>query len=365
MKLGKRPRWILVFAILITSLAVFLTQVDSVQATLSDVHFATVLIRVENEIIRKTPAGQYYDSLLWKHADEVSQIVSAHPEHEEVLLHAIRLFIPGLEALLDGKGDTIHITSEHVKNMEAELDWFAARGSPALQEDIQREQKRFPLDNFVGMTMSEALDFVNSSWRPDMMIQQTSTPNQVVEQALVPDVVVQPDPTPESVVKQTLVAGSNGKWAYYVHDGVYFEYPTGYYLQNSEPAGHFDFMLSTSAPEESDPYEIMVRIWKVPYDQKNDLTPERWYPAESIIWKRNIQNLDFEGLEFISRGPSTQGVDLNAVQYNWKNQIAVYVLCMYIDKVPLLPASLDDLSTVNQRYKYFQHMVDSLRMQTP
>ena len=365
MKLRKRPRWILVFAILITSLAVFLNHVGTVQATFSNIHIVTVLFRVEREIMQKSPAGLYYESLFWKHNDELIQISLNHPENEEEFWRVNRLFVPGLEALLNGKGDTVRINWEQIQSLKKELDWLASVGSPSLREDIEKEQQRFPLDKFVGMTMIEALDFINSSWRPDMMIQQTSTPNQVVEQALVPDVVVQPDPTAESVVKQTLVAGSNGKWAYYVHDGVYFEYPTGYYLQNSEPAGHFDFMLSTGAPEESDPYEIIVRIWKVPYDQKNDLTPERWYPAESIIWERNIQNLDFEGLEFISRGPSTQGVDLNAVQYNWKNQIAVHVLCMYIDKVPLLPASLDDLSTVNQRYKYFQHMVDSLRMQTP
>src|SRR5689334_21359856 len=187
MKFGKYPRWIAIFSVLLQSLAIFLLRTNSVRATLDDMHQATVLLRVEAEIMQKTPAGQYYDALFWKHAHEVTQIMRNYPEHTEVLLDAINVFIPGLEALLDGKGDNVHITSEHVERLKAELDWFAARGSPALREDIQKEQQRFPLDHFVGMTMSEALDFINSNWEPKM---------------------------------QNVVPHSDGKWSFYVLNGV-------------------------------------------------------------------------------------------------------------------------------------------------
>src|SRR5689334_3442544 len=221
MKFGKYPRWIAIFSVLLQSLAIFLLRTNSVRATLDDMHQATVLLRVEAEIMQKTPAGQYYDALFWKHAHEVTQIMRNYPEHTEVLLDAINVFIPGLEALLDGKGDNVHITSEHVERLKAELDWFAARGSPALREDIQKEQQRFPLDHFIGMTMSEALDFINSSWAPDMVVQQALEPDPTTLQTPMSSTVVQPDPTHEPVIQQTLVPGSNGEWAYYVYNGVY------------------------------------------------------------------------------------------------------------------------------------------------
>ena len=79
------------------------------------------------------------------------------------------MFVPGLEALLDGEGHTVQITSEQVESLRTYLDWLASLGSLAFREDIQKEQHRFPLDIFVGMTMSEALDFINLSWIPTLL----------------------------------------------------------------------------------------------------------------------------------------------------------------------------------------------------
>ncbi|HKG54429.1 MAG TPA: hypothetical protein VKB04_09215, partial [Anaerolineales bacterium] len=109
MKLGKRSRWMIIFVILLTFLAIFFTHVDSVQATFSNMHVATVLFRVETEIMQKTPAGSYYRSLFWKHSDELVQIFLNHPENEEEFWRVNRLFIPGLEALLNGEGNTVRI----------------------------------------------------------------------------------------------------------------------------------------------------------------------------------------------------------------------------------------------------------------
>jgi len=167
MKFDKRSRWAIVVAGLVVLSMLLLTQVDSVTATFSDMHMFVVMLRVESEIMQKTPSGQYYDSLFWKHSEELMQIIEPNPGKYEELVRVNRLFIPGLEALLEGKGDTVRITSEQVEGLKAQLDWFYSRGSPALREDIQRELQRLPLDHFVSITMREAWDFINSSWTPD------------------------------------------------------------------------------------------------------------------------------------------------------------------------------------------------------
>jgi hypothetical protein len=357
MNLGKRSRWMIIFAILLTFLAIFLTQVDSVQATLDDMHAATVLARVDAEILQKTPMGQYYRALLLKHADELVWIMDSHPEHEEVVLHVIRLFIPDLEVLLDGKGDKVYISSEHVESAKTELDWFASMGSPALRDDIRKEEQRLPLDNFVGMTMSDALKLINSRWTPDMAPQQTSAPDSVVQSA----------PTPELVIDKTLVPGSNGKWAYYVRDGIYFEYPTSYYLRLTKGPSidTISFIPSAGVPGKWDPYTITVDILNVPVAEKDRLRSDYWYQAESIIWAKPIQNDTFEGIEFISKPvPNASIFYLDVVQYSQENQLALHI-SMFVNESLPVSGGFDYLAMINQRYEYFQHMVDHLCMQTP
>jgi hypothetical protein len=354
MKLGKRSRWMISSVIFVIVLAIFFTQVGFVQA-ISDVHTGEVLVRLETEIMQKTPAGQYYNSLLGKHVNEFNQIASADLGHVEVLLDDIRVFIPELEALLDGKGDTVEITSEHVKRLKVELDWFAAKGSPALREDIQKEQQRFPLDNFVGMTMSDALVFINSKIVFDEMSQQIP----------MPDVVWQPEPTPELMVKQTFVPGSNGKWSYYFQNGIYLEYPTSYYVRLPISDGYVGLVPSRNLPRDWNPSELMVEMLNMSVLENDILNPSDWYPAERILWHREVQNREFEGFEMIQRLSDTQGVDLIAILYNRENQRLVYIHVYDGDENLPTAERFDYYNWINEHYEYFQHMVDHIRLQTP
>ena len=176
MKINKRSRWSYFVIVFIAFSILLLTQVDTVQATFTNMHMFTVMLRVEAEIMQKTPAGRHYDSLFWKHSRELANLIETTPGKTEELIEGNRLFIPGFEALLDGNGETVHITSEQVETLKAQLDWFYSKGSPALQEDMQRELQRLSLDHFVGMTMTEAWDYINSKWTTDMMAQPTEVP---------------------------------------------------------------------------------------------------------------------------------------------------------------------------------------------
>jgi len=335
MKLGKRFRWMIIFAILLTSLAIFLTHVDYVQATFSNMHAFTVLLRVETEIMQKTPAGQYYEALFWKHNDELMQISINHPENEEEFWRVNRLFIPGLEALLDGKGDKVRITSEQIQSLKAELDWLASVGSSALQEDIQKEEQRFPLDMFVGMTMKETLDFINSNW------------------------------TPDSLTEKSLVPESDRKWAYYVYNGIYFEYPNNYSLQISGSENDYIYFIPfQGSPEQWNPCVVKVRIWNIPVNERDANNPRSWYVPESIVWESVIQNAEFPGVEFISSRPSQSDIAIHAFQYNQENQLAVDIWMLVMES-PHFPDDFDYSAMINQQYEYFQHMADNLHVQRP
>jgi len=336
MKLNKRSRWIIVVIILVVLSMLIFTPFDAVQATFNNMHATMVMLRVEREIMQKMPAGQYYESLFWKHNDEIMQISFNHPENKEEFWRVTRLFIPGLEALLDGEGDTVQITSEQVESLKAELNWFASVGSPALREDIEKEQQRVPLDSFVGMSMNEALDFINSNWTPDPAIQQF----------LVPD--------------------SDGKWAYYIHDkGVYLEYPSSYSLQVSRSEKDFIYFIpSTGVPEQWNPCVMKVRIWNVPVIEKDTANSHSRYSPESIVWEHSIQGSEFQGIEFISSRIGMPVMNIRAFQYNQENQLAIDIW-VFVSVNPQVPDDFDYSTMINQRYEYFQHMVDSIHMQMP
>ena len=294
MKINKRARWLIPLVVVMASLVALLTQADKVKATINGLHAFKVYVRVQTEIMQKTPAGRHYESLFWKHNDELMQIMRAHPEHDEQFMNDLFLFVPELEALLSGDGDKAFITSEHVESLKSELEWHASMGSPALREDIESEQQRIPLDALVGMSMKEALDFINSQISPDRL--------------------------PASA----LVPGSDGRWAFYEHDELYIEYPASYSVQASESeAGYIYFIPFQESPASWNPCVVKVRIWNVPPEEKDAHNPRGWYRPESIVWENIVQNPQFPGGEFASSMPNAQYADFHAYQYNEENQLAV------------------------------------------
>lgn len=331
MKINKR--WVIA-VIVLASLSIFFTQVNSVRATFGDVHAVMVLLRVETEILQKTPAGQYYESLFWKYNDELIEITNKYPEHRVEFSRVTRMFVPELEALLDGNGDTVYITPQHIEILKAELAWFESMGSESLRDAIQRELQRFPLDQFIGMTMSEAQDFVNMSW------------------------------TPNSTFEKLLVPGSDGKWAYYIQNGVYFEYPGSYNLQFSESKDNFIYLIpTTGTPEQWDPCVVKVRILNVSVNEKDIYNPRSWYSSEHIVWETNTHNAEFPGDEFATSKPGLAVSSLHAFQYNDENQLGVHIWVFLNENH--YGESLDYTEMINQRYPYFQHMINSVRVWKP
>jgi len=319
--------------VLAVSLTMVLAQTKAVRAAITGAHAFQVYLRLETEIMQKTPVGQYYEALFWKHNDELIRILNTHPEHNPILADAMFLYVPELEALLDGNGDQAYVTIEHVEVLESKLDWFAAVSNSALRDDIQRERERPSLDALVGMTMTEALDFINSKW------------------------------TPESPNSRMFVPGSDGRWAYYVHNGIYFEYPSQYNVQISgSEEDYVYFIPSTGMPEHWRPFVMKVKVWEVPSNADTDI--HTWYSQENILWETAVQTTDFQGFEFMKKRANSLTRDTQAFLYNKQENLAVEIRILAFE-APRQDGVTDYFQLVNQRYEYFQHMVDALRIWKP
>lgn len=365
MKLGNRSRWMILGANLMMMLVIFLVRSGPVPPKFPgiDLHAMEVLCRVWNEKMSTTSAGRYYQSLGWKHADETFQILSAQPERYKEFWRVTEMFIPGLEAFVNGEGHSIQITVEQVESLNAELNRYAELGSQRLRDDIKKEQQRFPLDQFVGMTMTDAWNFINSKWTPDMVTQPTATPEAIVQIVAT-----------SYVVDHTLVPGSDGKWAYYVQDGVYLEYPSIY---NKHPSSYNDQSLNgeSFAPAmksinfypyewqdmQQMPYSIEVAIWNGPLADQERLI-HVLNSSGSVVWTRTIQSEDFDGIEYVIGGSSGAVVELGAILFNQEDELIVN---MFVTGFSPVPSDSDFAVLIDQSYSYFQHMVDHLRMQTP
>jgi hypothetical protein len=145
----------------------FVVKPDVAFAMQSAAHMARVLFRFDAEILSTTAYGRYYSALYWKHNTELIQIVQTHPDLYENTLQVTQLFMPHIEALLDNRGNEVRISQEAMDTLDASLIRFKSLASRELRVDIEREQDRTPLQAFVGMTVDEAMKFIESAWERD------------------------------------------------------------------------------------------------------------------------------------------------------------------------------------------------------
>lgn len=350
--MSKRSRWMISFGGLML-LLISLSRVGVVRAVFDEPHDALVMYRVATEILPTTPGGRFYLDLLIKHEREIVETVEAHPEHLETLMHTTHLFVPGFEALLDGKGDTVYITSEQVSGLESALDWFASVGSVALQKDIRQERQRLLLPRFVGMNMNEAWDTINSSWTPAMEVQlpfmgpQEMTPGETI------------------LIKDTaFVPHSGWKWAYYNIDGIYLEYSSSFCFEIYKADDHrsaINFIPFLNLPFDQHTPVVSVQIVKnIPLDE-NAKNPTILFDEENVVWKSNIHNPDFDGVEFVVKFPNTPQMIAAAVLYSEKDQLAVGLQTQM--RETNTSSDTDYFVLLNEKYEYFQHLIEQMRLE--
>ncbi|MBC7876639.1 MAG: hypothetical protein H7Y59_05650 [Anaerolineales bacterium] len=345
----------------------FFTQTISVRAMLGNTHTADVLIRFINEIVLKSPAGQYYIDLSWKHTDDLNRIYIDTPdyiEHREKLIHLIQMFTPGMEALLDGQGDTALITKEQINLLKDELSWIASVAGQPLREDIEKEQQRFPLDNFIGMTMSEALEYVNSTWKPNTLAGLPATPA-IISTAVIPICLIGID---VSCQEKPLLT-SDSQWAYYVHDGIYFEYPGDWQVQHISYAeiDEFTIFRESASIEEGN-----IRLVDFTFLDLQNAPIENWDQALPFLLSQRgcsdrpwetIHKPSFQGFECFWKDSDSPTGNFRFFLYNENQQIGIDLRANVLDD--RLLETTNDLNAIKKIFPNIEHIIESIRMSKP
>jgi hypothetical protein len=135
-------------------------QISSLRIAES-VEIADLLYRVRDELLNTTPEGQRLSDLYYTYIPNIVQVLMAHPELSDSSFETMNLFTPSLQALLDGNGDSVIITTEQVQGLQSFLDALVQYGDEDLQSVILAELEKHPLENLVGLTMNGAWVQIN------------------------------------------------------------------------------------------------------------------------------------------------------------------------------------------------------------
>lgn len=112
--------------------------------------------RVRDEILSGTSEGQHYIDLYNARASEITGHLLDDAALWNEAVSVLQLWQPSLEALIDGQGNTVVVTSDQVQAVQSFLDHLSAVSSPGLQQTIANERARTPLEQAIGKTMDEA-----------------------------------------------------------------------------------------------------------------------------------------------------------------------------------------------------------------
>ena len=349
--------------------SLFSSQVKPASASLGYDHVVDVWDRAWDEILQYTPAGQYYKAVFSKHSIEVEALTINDPVHIMRLWQAAEKFVPGLEAMLDGKGDMVQITEEQVNALKSELEWLASVGSESLRADIEMELQRFPLEQFVGMTMNEALDYLNAN------VSSIPTP----EPTPIADVTNTPAPDPvdqcvagydpDCLAGPTLVPGTEGRWAFYELNGVYFEYPSAWRVELEKDRTDLVHLVPVGDwPENVTVDGIPLFAGTYPEQtvtQYDPLTyPQTMWLRPVPYWKRLVTLPDITGSEFLwSEYWNRSMMYAEAIFYDPATELVAGALLPILNDPP--NESLRNANQVQELYPNFHHIVESFRLRAP
>jgi hypothetical protein len=172
--------WTAGFAILLIAVpGIFLAAKPDVAHAMRDFFdVVTTFARVEREIMLPTPYGRYYSDLYFENYAELKQILATHPSYRDDMVRLMYLFMPHIEAVLDGRGDEVRITQEQVDQLESFMYEIRDASDGKLRTDIDRELSRTPLQDFVGLSMDETLVYIEKAWERDFSVPATPAPTE-------------------------------------------------------------------------------------------------------------------------------------------------------------------------------------------
>jgi hypothetical protein len=300
--LKKTLFWALLGGVLFTALILILIPLTFPTVnTVNDPDAEEVFTRFKDKI-RFTRVSRHYEELISKHSDELNEIYNAHPDHEEHrenLLQLMQIFMPVMQDLLEGDGNKVQITREQIELLQAELDWIAQVAGPALRRDVEEEWQHLPLETLVGMTFSEALDFLEADLPPELAAQPiapTALPTLVIPTATFVPSICTIGPDIDCLAQPSILPDSNGLWAFAILDGLYFEYPADWRVETTGNLQGTTFYL---IPAEESVEELKTR--GVYITVRDNALSTDFPPREGAVWSQQISLADFEGQAFMMK----------------------------------------------------------------
>jgi hypothetical protein len=121
--------------------------------------------RVRFEILGQSPKGEHYIQLFDTHTREITLILRDNPSMISESLSVLHQWQSNLDAMVNGRGDEVTISEEHVKSVMDYLDEIVKYTGPELKRTIEEELSITPLEATVGMTMNEAWRYLNNDSR--------------------------------------------------------------------------------------------------------------------------------------------------------------------------------------------------------
>ena len=138
--------------------------------------FAGLLYQLRDGVLSQTEEGQHYIDIYDEYSAEIAALLLANPALYDQGYATLQLFVPAIEAIIDGNGDSVTITSAQIAQAEAFLDALTAEAGPGLRDTIIQERYRLPLDMMAGMSVNEAWNFIREYapaalvWQPPLAL---------------------------------------------------------------------------------------------------------------------------------------------------------------------------------------------------
>lgn len=342
--------------VLVIAGVLYFLQRNPVLAMFGDQRTARALNYVWGDVLPKSNAGRSYRRLLVKHVFEINRILKEHPEHVDKTSSLIEMFLPVLEAQPGDEDDASRMTTEQIDALQVELNWLSSFATVSLRNDIEREQNRFPFKDLVGMTLYEALDYADSHWSPATVQLPSPTPAVTPTLEMFPIMPCIIGVEPGCLAEPLLVPNSEDGWAYHVMNGVYFEYPSDWRVEQSQnpQIKTLYFLPPKDSFEELNTKGAFLTV-------RDNASPNDSPPYENAIWIHQVSLSDFEGYEFLIVDPATLMHTLHVFLYNKDRQQMIYsATAIHNDRNGQLTSTWE---IAKENFPNFHHMIENIKIE--
>jgi len=128
-------------------------------------HTSSILYRVRDELLAKTPVGEHYTDLFYTHMGQITSLLVRHSDLRITATRLLQDIAPGLKLLLDARGSSVLVTPEIAADLNSLLEGLKSQCQGSiLAQTVELEMARFDLSRLVGLTFEEAWKSIQESY---------------------------------------------------------------------------------------------------------------------------------------------------------------------------------------------------------